>query len=194
MEEGPRTEGDGVRLTTYRFFNADGLVSFQADAAEDGAAEAAHGDWTVQGRTTDGLYKLCMLVGPIGTLRETLECRWSYAGHDAADDVLRRLGRPIPPRPPVGWADPERRKETFRAGLLASLVSGVCLAAGGLCLHAVLRLTGRWDGGPRPAWRLTAFLGGFWVLIVFFTLVVPAIGWLWWLEVGRPDGRHRSRR
>lgn len=194
MEEGPRTEGDFVRLTTYRFFNTDGLITFQADPAEDGEGEASRGDWTVQGRTAEGLYNLCTLVWPIGTLSETLECRWNYSDADPADDVLRRLGRSIPPRPPVGWADPERRRETFRAGLLASLVSGACLAVGGLILYAVLRIMTRWDGKSPSAWGLVVFLGGFWVMILFFVLVAPAIGLLWWLATGRPDGRGRRNR
>jgi hypothetical protein len=194
MEEGPRSEGDFVRLTTYRFFNTDGLITFQADPAEDGEGEASRGDWTVQGRTAEGLYNLCTLVWPIGTLSETLECRWNYSDADPADDVLRRLGRSIPPRPPVGWADPERRRETFRAGLLASLVSGACLAVGGLILYAVLRIMARWDGRSPSAWGLVVFLGGFWVMILFFVLVAPAIGLLWWLATGRPDGRGRRNR
>jgi hypothetical protein len=189
MEERPRTEGDAVRLTTYRFYNADGLVTFQADPAED---EASRGDWTVQGRTAEGLYNLCTLVWPIGTLSETLECRWNYSDADPADDVLRRLGWSIPPRPPVGWADPERRRETFRAGLLASLVSGACLTVAGLFLYAVLQLLARWGG--RSAWRLFVLLGGFWMMIVFFTLVVPAIGLLWWLATRRSDGQDRVNR
>jgi hypothetical protein len=194
MEEGPRTAGDADRLTTYRFFNADGLVTFQADPAEDGDGEAPLGDWTVQGRTPKGLYNLCTLVWPIGTLSETLKCDWNYSDDDAADDVLRRLGRSIPPRPPVGWADPERRRETFRAGLLASLASGACLAVGGLFLYAVLQLLARWDGRSPPAWGLVVFLGGFWMMILFFVLVAPAIGLLWWLATGRPDGRGRGGR
>jgi len=194
MEEGPRTEGDVVRLTTYRFFNADGLVTFQDDPAEDGEGETSLGDWTVQGRTPEGLYNLCTLVWPIGTLSETLECRWNYSDADPADDVLRRLGRSIPPRPPAGWADPERRRETFRAGLLASLVSGACLAVGGLFLYAVSHLLARWGGRSPSAWGLVVFLGGFWMMIVFFTLVAPAIGLLWRLATRRSDGQDRVNR
>jgi hypothetical protein len=194
MEEGPRSEGDFVRLTTYRFFNTDGLITFQADPAEDGEGEASRGDWTVQGRTAEGLYNLCTLVWPIGTLSETLECRWNYSDADPADDVLRRLGRSIPPRPPAGWADPERRRKTFRAGLLASLVSGACLAVGGLFLYEVLQLLARWGGRSPSAWRLLVFLGGFWMTIVFFTLVVPAIGLLWRLATRRSDGQDRVNR
>jgi len=68
------------------------------------------------------------------------------------------------------------------------------LAVGGLILYAVLRIMARWDGRSPSAWGLVVFLGGFWVMILFFVLVAPAIGLLWWLATGRPDGRGRRNR
>lgn len=194
MEEGPRTEGDVVRLTTYRFFNADGLVAFQADPAEDGEYEASQGDWTVQGRTAEGLYNLCTLVWPIGTLSETLKCTWNYSDDNPADDVLRRLGRSIPPRPPVGWAKPESVRTAFRRGLRESTVTGGWLLSGWLGLTTLFWLAGRCLGKTPDLTGLTALFGGVWALIVFLTLVAPALGWLWWLATGRPDGRSRRDR
>lgn len=192
MEEGPITEGGHARVTTYRFFNHDGLVTFQADMEGDGDGEPPRGDWTVQGRTAEGLYNLCTLVWPIGTLSETLECKRNYSNGDAADGVLRRLGRVVPPRPPVGWADPEFRRDVFRRGLLVSVASGAWLLGGWFCIAALLRLFGRWDARAPFRMGLTIYFVGLWALIVFASLVAPAIGWMWWLARGRPDGRRRG--
>jgi hypothetical protein len=199
LKEGPRTSGGGDRLTTYRFFDGDGLVTFQGDPDEVGEGEP-RGTWCVRGRTEEGLYNLCRVVWSIGSLSATLasDCHTLY--DNRADEVLRRLGRTIEPRPrpPVGWANPEYCRETFRAGLLASAISGAWLLGGWLFLVALFQLLGRWGGRTPSIWGLTSLLGGVWAVIVFFALVAPAIGWLWWLAAARRGGpdekRHRDER
>lgn len=195
LTEGPRTAGGGDRLVTHRFFDADGLVTFQEHSDEEAGNGGPLGRWCIQARTDDGLYNLCKIVWPIGTLSSTLESDCHTLHDNRADDVLRRLGRTIEhrPHPPVGWANPEFRRERFRAGFLATGVTGAWLLVGGFCLYGLLRLMSRWNGRAPSAWRLAVFLGGFWMMIVFFTLVAPAIGWMWWLATGRPDGRRRKK-
>ena len=184
MKEGPRTKGDAVRLTTYRFFNVDGLVTFQADPAVDGEGETQHGDWTVQARTAESLYNLCELVWPIGTLSETLECKWNYSIDDPAVDVLRRLGRTIEPRCPAGGLRRGHWKEAFGSVLLSAAIVLPILFAGWLALMATFALIGSWAAMRASALRAAAFFAVFWVALVGLMLGVLALDWLAWIVRG----------
>gem|GEM_PF-5690557 len=59
---------------------------------------------------------------------------------------------------------------------------------------ATFRVPGRKPLVSQEAQRLVVSLGGSWMMIVFFALVAPTIGLLWWLATGRPDGRERGGR
>jgi len=191
FSEGPRTQGGGVRLTTYRFFNADGLVTFQDDPESGPGEVALRGTWCVQGRTDEGLYNLCRLVWSIGTLAATLESDCRTRHDNRADDVLRRLGRTIAPRPRAlaGWDKPGHWKGAFRGAFLAAGATAAVVVAGRVLLPGLSRLL-----GPRARLNFAAatlFADAVIVGAVMTGILggAAAVDWLLWAA-----GRRKSPR